>query len=286
MDAEFDDNSQVWRTLSVGKDKKGEFVETEYVSKYLVVATGENAEEVTPSFEGMDEFGQLFHSSQYRNGYMFKDKKVLVVGTGNSGMEIALDLANYDAKPTLAIRDASHIWPREMLGMSTFKVAVFLQKLFPIRVVDFLMFLLTYLFLGDISKLGIHRPRVGPLELKMRTGKTPVLDVGTLAKVREGKIKVIRGGIAKLADHAVEFMDGTIENFDAIVLATGFRSNVPTWLKGIEFFSERTGYPLQQFSKDCWKGPDGLYTVGFSKRGLFGVYMDALKVADDIAGIS
>lgn len=78
----------------------------EYSVRWLVVASGENAEPVIPSFKNMQEFqgGKVFHSSQYRNGVEFAGKKVLVVGCGNSGMEIALDLANFGASPSLVVR--------------------------------------------------------------------------------------------------------------------------------------------------------------------------------------
>lgn len=78
----------------------------EYRVKWLVVASGENAEPVVPSFNKMQEFrgGKVFHSSQYRNGVEFVGKKVLVVGCGNSGMEIALDLVNFGATPSLVVR--------------------------------------------------------------------------------------------------------------------------------------------------------------------------------------
>ena len=84
----------------------------EYRAKWLVVASGENAEPVIPSFKNMQEFrgGKVFHSSQYRNGVEFAGKKVLVVGCGNSGMEIALDLANFGASPSLVVRSPVSIY--------------------------------------------------------------------------------------------------------------------------------------------------------------------------------
>ena len=71
------------------------------------MATGENAEEVRPGFEGMGEFsGPIVHTSKYKTGERFCGKRVLVVGCGNSGMEVCLDLCNYDAQPSLVVRDS------------------------------------------------------------------------------------------------------------------------------------------------------------------------------------
>jgi indole-3-pyruvate monooxygenase len=100
--AEYDSTLGLWRLKSVGR--KGET--TEYVSRWLVAATGENAEAVEPQMEGRDEFGGCIkHTSLYKSGDEFRLKKVLVVGCGNSGMEVCLDLCNHNAKPSIVVRD-------------------------------------------------------------------------------------------------------------------------------------------------------------------------------------
>lgn len=69
---------------------------------------------------------------------------------------------------------------------------MWLLKWLPMRLVDSFLLLVSRLTIGDTDRLGLYRPKIGPLELKKRTGKTPVLDVGTLAKIRNGSIKVIK----------------------------------------------------------------------------------------------
>lgn len=83
-----------------------------------------------------------------------------------------------------------HILPQQMLGKSTFGLSMWLLKWLPIRFVDQFLVLMSDLMLGDTAQLGLHRPKIGPIELKNLYGKTPVLDVGTLAKIKSGKIKV------------------------------------------------------------------------------------------------
>ncbi|XVE97540.1 hypothetical protein REPUB_Repub03eG0028100 [Reevesia pubescens] len=275
--AEYDSTFGFWRVRSVGVEGK----EMEYVCRWLVVATGENAEPVVPKIEGMGEFGgDIKHTSLYKSGEEFRGKRVLVVGCGNSGMEVCLDLCNHTAKPSLVVRDTVHVLPREMLGKSTFGLSMWLLKWLPMRLVDRFLLIASWLMLGDTARLGLDRPRLGPLELKNLSGKTPVLDVGTLAKIKSGDIKVCPS-IKRLKRHAVEFVNGKTENFDAIILATGYKSNVPYWLKEREMFSEKDGYPRRPFPNG-WKGECGLYAVGFTKRGLLGTSMDAKRIAEDI----
>ncbi|PPS19317.1 hypothetical protein GOBAR_AA01255 [Gossypium barbadense] len=221
--AEYDPTVGFWRVRSVRSKGK----ETEYVCRWLVVATGENAEEVVPEIEGM-----------------------------------------------------VHILPREMLGRSTFGLSMWLLKWLPMRLVDRFLLIVSWLMLGDTARFGLDRPRLGPLQLKNLSGKTPVLDVGTLAKIKSGDIKVCPS-IKCLKGHAVEFVNGKTENFDAIIFATGYKSNVPYWLKERKMFSEKDGYPRRPFPNG-WKGESGLYAVGFTKRGLLGTSMDAKRIAEDI----
>ncbi|CAN4127862.1 unnamed protein product [Withania somnifera] len=281
--AEYDRFNKVWKVKTDATTTKP----IEYLSRWLIVATGENAEAVVPEIEGMKDFsGSIMHTSLYKSGEIFRGKKVLVVGCGNSGMEVCLDLCNHDASPSLVVRDTVHVLPREMLGKSTFGLSMWLIKWLPMRLVDRFLLIISRLLLGDTARLGLDRPEIGPLELKNLSGKTPVLDVGTLAKIKSGDIKVCPG-IKRLLKHdIVEFVNGQTEEYDAIILATGYKSNVPSWLKDrdISMFSEKDGLPKRPFPNG-WKGECGLYAVGFTKRGLLGASMDAKKIAEHIHNI-
>jgi indole-3-pyruvate monooxygenase len=84
-----------------------------------------------------------------------------------------------------------HVLPRDIIGHSTFGLSAWLLRWLPIQVVDRILLLMTLLVLGNTGRLGIPRPTVGPMELKKVSGKTPVLDVGTIEKVKSGDIQVI-----------------------------------------------------------------------------------------------
>ena len=124
--------------------------------------------------------------------------------------------------------------PREVFGKSTFETAVFLMKWLPLWLVDKLLLFLAWLVLGGTEKYGLKRPSVGPFELKNTQGKTPVLDIGALEKIKAGEINVVPG-IKRISLGRVELDDGQNLEVDSIILATGYRSNVPSWLQ-VRFF--------------------------------------------------
>lgn len=99
---EYDELNKTWKIKA--RNLSSNEVE-EYSGRFLVVATGETSDAFIPDVKGLSNFsGEVIHSTRYKNGEKYKDKKVLVVGAGNSGMEIAFDLSNYGAKTSIAVR--------------------------------------------------------------------------------------------------------------------------------------------------------------------------------------
>ncbi|KAL1206144.1 putative indole-3-pyruvate monooxygenase YUCCA7 [Cardamine amara subsp. amara] len=278
--AKYDERFGLWRIKTNSRSGLLGSVEFEYICRWLVVATGENAEKVVPEFEGLEDFGgDVLHAGDYKSGERYRGKRVLVAGCGNSGMEVSLDLCNHDASPSMVVRSSVHVLPREILGKSTFELGVTMMKWMPVWLVDKTLLVLTRLLLGNTDKYGIKRPEIGPLELKNTAGKTPVLDIGTFAKIKSGKIKIVPA-IAKFGPGKVELVDGRVLEIDSVILATGYRSNVPSWLKENDLAD--IGIEKNPFPKR-WKGEAGLYAVGFTRRGLSGASLDAMSVAHDIA---
>ncbi|PSS01158.1 Indole-3-pyruvate monooxygenase [Actinidia chinensis var. chinensis] len=272
------EKAEFFQSIGLWRVKTQDF---EYFSRWLIVATGENAEPMRPEIAGIEKFdGTVVHTSRYKSGSDFGNQRVLVVGCGNSGMEVSLDLCRHNASPYMVVRNTVHVLPREVFGFSTFGIAMALLKWVPLRLVDKFLLLAANFTLGNTDRLGLKRPKTGPIELKNATGKTPVLDVGALSQIRSGKIKVMNG-VREITKSGAKFIDGQEKEFDSIILATGYKSNVPVWLKGSDFFTE-DGLPKTPFP-NSWKGEKGLYTVGFTRRGLLGTASDSLKIARDIA---
>ncbi|KAJ8500309.1 hypothetical protein OPV22_010861 [Ensete ventricosum] len=191
-------------------------------------------------------------------------------------MEIAYDLADHQARTSIVINSPLHVVTKEMIYM-----AMVLLGYLPVSVVDALVVLLAKLNYGDLSEHGIVRPKLGPMRLKAVTGRSSVIDVGTIEKIKKGEIEVVKG-VTNIRGNVVEFADDKSYHYDAIVFATGFRTNPGKWLQDADSFLGEEGYPREKFPNH-WKGRNDLYFVGFARSGLAGCSTDAQNAANDIA---
>jgi cation diffusion facilitator CzcD-associated flavoprotein CzcO len=209
----------------------------------VVVATGIADAPYRPSWPGSELYrGAVVHSSDYRNPAPYAGKRVLVVGFGNSGGEIALDLAEAQVDVTLSVRGPVCILPRELLGLPILTWAIAQQRL-PARVADALNAPAIRLAVGSIERLGMTRAAKGPRRLIEEDDRVPLLDIGTVAAIRAGRIKV-RGDIASFQPKMVVFARSSPESFDAIILATGFRPDLRALLPDVRRVLSDTGRPL------------------------------------------
>ncbi len=209
----------------------------------VVLATGWADYPHSPSWPGVQDFkGSIVHSSQYLNPKPYQGQKVLVVGFGNSGGEIALDLAEQGVAATLSVRGPVNILPRDLLGLPILTWAI-AQSPFPARLVDAINAPAIRLAVGSVEKLGLRRSAKGPVRSIREDGRVPLLDVGTVAKIRAGEIKV-RGDIERLTADGVVFKETGAEKFDAIVLATGFRPDLRGLLRDAEGVLDPSGRAL------------------------------------------
>ena len=134
----------------------------------------------------MDRFGGgILHSRDYRNPAAFAGKRVLVVGFGNSGGEIALDLAEADVDVTLAVRGPVQVIPRDLLGVPILSWVILYRHL-PARLVDAVNAPVLRLAVGNFEKLGLRRAAKGPRQMVEEDGHVPLIDIGTLARIRDG----------------------------------------------------------------------------------------------------
>lgn len=245
-------------------------------ASHVVIASGYNAEPLMPGFAGADAFrGQRLHSADYRNATPFAGQSVLIVGMGNTGAEIALDLVEGGARPTISVRGGVHIVPRELLGVPI-QVVGMAARLMPQRINDALFPVILDLALGRLEKYGLKRPSQGMLQQIAVASRIPVIDVGTVGKIREGAIKVAPD-IAEITEQGAHFADGKHGEFDSIIFATGFRPGYARLLQpGIQ--PGRSGVNGRASEL-------GLYLIGFHNpvTGLLReISIEAGQIADDI----
>jgi cation diffusion facilitator CzcD-associated flavoprotein CzcO len=231
-------------------------------SDAVVVATGANRVPLRPSFAGEDDYtGRVLHSREYRDAVPFAGRRVLVVGMGNTGAEIALDLAERGAHATLSVRSPVNIVHRDVLGRPTQKTSLLLARL-PARWGDLAARVLRDATVGDLRRWGLRTAAESPLRQLREHGRTPVIDVGTLARIKSGDIAV-RPGIECFTPQGVRFTDGREEPFDAVVLATGYAADVQPLFPRTPVPVDERGLPRVT----CGSGTlDGIHFVGFDIR--------------------
>ena len=188
----------------------------------VIFATGIAGWPLRPAWPGMDSFpGRLIHSSDYVNPKPFSRCRVLVVGLGNSGGEIAMDLCDAGNDVSLSVRSPVNVVPRDLLGIPILTLAI-LQRSLPYKLVDALNAPVLRLAIGDLEPFGLRRPAKGPMTQVAEDGKVPLLDIGTIDRIRRGLI-MVRPGIARMSGADVHFDDGARAPFDVIIQATGYR---------------------------------------------------------------
>ncbi|KAF7019669.1 hypothetical protein CFC21_032825 [Triticum aestivum] len=279
----YDNDEKCWSIVAKDMSK---CTTVKFTAKFLVVASGENSAENIPMFPGLENFpGDVIHSSSYKSGKSYSGKNVLVIGSGNSGMEIAYDLATHGANTSIVIRSPIHVMTKELI-----RLGMTLAHYLPLNLVDKILVMASYLIFGDLSQHGITRPKMGPMTLKSETGRSVVIDVGTIGLIKKGIIKV-QGSISKIKGNIVKFQCSKRMPFDAIVFATGYKSTANMWLKVYVFLIRNgesmlngNGLPIQKYPNH-WKGENGLYCVGLARRGLAGIATDAKNIANDIKSV-
>jgi cation diffusion facilitator CzcD-associated flavoprotein CzcO len=231
-----------------------------FEAESLVITTGYNRTPCSPTWSGQDEFrGDILHSHAYRNGTRWKGKRVLVVGAGNSGAEIAIDLVEHGAEAAICIRGPIHFVPRDVAGGVPAQIVGIALSRLPRRIADRLGVMTSKMMFGDLSSFGIRRPETGPITQIWTLGRIPLIDVGTIELVRNGTLTVFPG-IERFHEGGVELVDGRREDFDAVILATGYRATIDEFLDDAESHLNERGYPKLLGSEAEHPGP---YFIGF-----------------------
>lgn len=238
-----------------------------YLAENVIIATGINRVPNSPTWKGQDDFkGNIIHSRNYKNAQPFNNQKVLVVGMGNTGAEIALDLSEHNNDVTISVRSPITLVPRDVNGRPVQLTAKKLAKI-PFGIGDWLGTQIRKVIIGDLTKYGVPISTKHPAVQLRETGKTPVIDLGTVQHIKDGKIKVKRN-IDAFHPQGVIFEDGTQQDFDAVILATGYRAKVEDFFENVNGLLDKYEVPKQAVGEGEFKG---LYFVGFDNYKLGGI---------------
>ncbi|NXY99389.1 NAD(P)/FAD-dependent oxidoreductase [Streptomyces sp. BR123] len=249
----------------------------------VVVATGFNHTPAVPDWPGRDTYGgQLLHARDYRNPEPYTGLDVLVVGVGNTGAEIAVDLAEGGAaRVRLAVRTAPHIVRRSTAGWPAQRSGILVRRL-PVPVVDRLCALIAKASVPDLSAYGLPRPTTG-LYSRVKQGAIPVQDVGLIDAVRAGRVEPV-AAVDSFDGADVVLADGSRITPDAVIAATGYRRALEGLVGHLDVLDER-GRPRAHGARTLPHAP-GLHFTGFTNpiSGMFReMALDAEKIAKALA---
>ncbi|MFC8124750.1 flavin-containing monooxygenase [Streptomyces sp. NPDC057302] len=255
----------------------------ELTGSAVVIATGYNHTPHLPNWPGRDTYtGELLHAGSYRDPRPYEGKDVLVVGVGNTGAEIAVDLVEGGAaRVRLAVRTAPHIVRRSTAGWPAQRTGILCRRL-PVALVDRLAGPIAKVSVPDLSARGLPRPTSG-LYSRVKEGAIPVQDVGLIDAVRKGRVEPV-AAVDSFEDGKVVLADGTLIAPDTVIAATGYRRALEPLLGDLGVL-DRKGSPLVRGARTSKSAP-GLYFTGFTNpiSGMLReMALDAEKIAKAVA---
>ncbi len=183
----------------------------------LFLCSGNTWDPTMPDYPGTFD-GEIIHSVRYKHPDQFRDKRVLVVGGGNSGCDIACDAATHGRSARLSLRRGYHFIPKYIFGSpaDVFASRVELPRWVEVRVFELLLKGLV----GDLSRYGLQKPDHRVME------SHPIMNTQVLHHLGHGDLTA-RPDVDRLDGKTVHYVDGTSDEIDMIVYATGYKVTYP-----------------------------------------------------------
>jgi cation diffusion facilitator CzcD-associated flavoprotein CzcO len=186
----------------------------------VVIANGHHGDPLYPTFPG--EFtGEVIHSRQYKTPDILASRRVLVVGAGNSGCDIAVEAAQHASAAFLSMRRGYHFLPKFLRGKPIDVAGETLHRWgLPLWLRRAVARALIHVAVGPLENYGLPRPDHRLFE------SHPIVNSQLLYELGHGRIRV-KPNISELRGREVKFVDGTHESIELIVYATGYRISFP-----------------------------------------------------------
>jgi hypothetical protein len=183
----------------------------------VLVANGTLSEPNVPTFEGTFS-GEILHTSGYKSATVFAGKRVLIVGAGNSGCDIAVDAVHHAAAVDISVRRGYHFVPKYVFGKPSDSLNQ--GRPLPARIKQAIDSRVLRMFTGDPTKFGFPKPDHRLYE------SHPIVNSLILHHLGHGDLSV-RADIERFDGSRVVFRDGSSDEYDVVVLATGYRLHYP-----------------------------------------------------------
>jgi putative flavoprotein involved in K+ transport len=251
-------------------------------ARYVVVATGYNHTPVLPDWPGRDGFeGELLHGQDYRNPEPYRGRDVLVVGSGNTGAEIAVDLVEGGAaRVRMAVRTPPAISLREANGMPSQLTGLVLRHL-PLPVADAIASGSARMIIGDLTEYGLP-PAPKPITRAVKEDVIPILDVGLVQMVKKRKVEIL-AGLEGFDGADVILADGSRIQPEAVIACAGYARGLEPLVGHLGLLGFK-GRPVVHGARTHPSAPN-LYFLGYSNpiSGMFREFgIDARKIAKAI----
>ena len=268
------------------RDEDGWRVETDgdpIEARVVIVATGFNRDPVMPDWPGRETFtGDLIHSQDYRNPEPYRGRDVLVVGPGNSGAEICVDLVEGGAREVMvSVRTPPNIFRRDINGYPSQLTGVLIRRL-PTRVVDRLAAGMQRLTVGDLTPYGMPAP-TGGMYTRVKRDMVPILDVGLIGLLKKRRVRVVPA-VEGFDGPEVLLRGGERIRPDAVIAATGFGRGLEPLVGEYGLVAE-TGRPVVHGAATHPDAPN-LHFIGFTNPisgNLREIGIDARRLARAVA---
>lgn len=254
-------------------------------ARHVVVATGRDRQPFIPAWKGMKDFpGRIVHSADFGAAKDYEDKKVLVVGAGNSGFDALNHLSGAKTgQMWLAARNGPSLLPKRIGQIAVHRFSPFMARL-PVRLADWAMALTQRLVFGDLSKFGLPRAPLGGAS-RLGSDYTAIAsDDGAVDAIRAGRVIVVPQ-VREFTRDGVILDDGQTITPDVVIAATGYRTGLEPMLGQLGVLDGK-GVPLFNGADSDPKLP-GLWFTGMrpSIRGCFAnARIQGAAIARKIAG--
>ncbi len=276
--------TKVERVVGRGDVWRLETSRGEIDARSTVIATGKYRTPVVPAWPGASTFaGALIHSDWYRNANPYRGKRVLVVGAGASGFEIATQIGGGGAERCwLSIRTPPHIVHRDVGPFPSDLFAVMSRRL-PVGFVDGVGKLIRRVSIGDLSAYGLQAPTDGIYTRVATTGMIPTVDGPYVDAIKQRMVEVVPA-VDCFANDQVVLEDGSSLPSDAVIAATGYQRDLEG-LVGHLGVLQRDGHPAVHGAKTHPHAPR-LHFIGFTEPfsgNLRELRLDARRIAKAVA---